>query len=284
MKIGRAFARITLAVIAFWAMTQCASAVQPQDWQIYMQEPASPIALGMVNFHNLLLIIIGFIVILVSALLLWVMFRYREEANPVPSRTSHNTTIEIIWTVVPVLILVVIAIPSFRLLYAQNAAPKEADVVVKAVGNQWYWSYEYPQYGFTFDSYLVEDDDLKPDQPRLFTVDNEVVLPVNRSVNVLITASDVIHSWGVPALGPKLDAIPGRANLLSFVPNVIGTHYGQCYELCGSRHAYMPIAVRVVPEDEFQKWVEKAKAEFAALEPAEDRPQQAQLEEAGSSG
>ncbi len=245
-----------------------------EPWQLGLQEAVTPIMEGIVSFHNLLLIIITAITLFVLALLLWVVFRYRESANPVPSKTSHNTTIEVLWTVIPVLILVVIAIPSFRLLYAQYAFPP-ADLTIKAIGRQWYWTYEYPDQGnFTFDSYMVEDADLKPGQPRLLTVDNEVVVPVNKVVHVLITASDVLHNWTVPAFGSKMDAVPGRVTRTWFIANKPGLYYGQCSELCGSRHAFMPIAVRVVSDEEFARWTAEAKQKFASADPgASEQPQ-----------
>lgn len=239
-----------------------------QPWQMDLQEPATPIMESMISFHNMLLVIIGLITLFVTVLLVWAAFRYRESANPVPSKTSHNTMIEVLWTVVPVLILVVIAIPSFRLLYAQHSFP-QADLVIKAIGRQWYWSYEYPEQGnFTFDSYMVEDADLKPGQPRLLTVDNQVVVPVNKVVHVLVTASDVVHNWTIPAFGSKIDAVPGRVNRTWFMATKPGVYYGQCSELCGTRHAFMPIAVRVVSDEEFARWTAEAKEKFASVTPA----------------
>jgi cytochrome c oxidase subunit II len=225
-----------------------------QDWQIGLQEPASPIMESMHNFNTLLLVIIIPIVILVFGLLLWVIVRYRESANPVPSKLSHNTAIEVIWTIVPVLILVVIAIPSFRLLFRQFDFPKP-DVVVKATGKQWYWSYEYPADKIAFDSYPVADKDLKPGQLRNLSVDNEVVVPVNKVVQVLITGADVIHQWVVPAFGSRADAIPGRINRTWFLVREPGIYYGQCSALCGEGHAYMPIVVKAVSEADYRNWV-----------------------------
>jgi cytochrome c oxidase subunit 2 len=182
------------------------------------------------------------------------MVRYRESANPVPSKLSHNTTIEVLCTIVPVLILVIIAIPSFRLLFAQFDFPKP-DVVVKATGKQWYWSYEYPDDKLSFDSYPVDEKDLKPGQLRNLAVDNEVVVPVNKVVQVLITGADVIHQWVIPAFGSRADAIPGRVNRTWFLAKEQGVYYGECSALCGQGHPYMPIAVKVVSEDEYRKWV-----------------------------
>ncbi|MGF1619869.1 MAG: cytochrome c oxidase subunit II [Rhodomicrobiaceae bacterium] len=254
---------------AMFAAAGVAAAAEgrPVDWQMNFQPPATPIAEQMQDFHNLLLVIITAITLFVLALLIWVMVRYNEKANPVPSKTSHNTMIEITWTVVPVLILLVIAIPSFRLLYAQYEFPK-ADLTIKATAHQWYWSYSYPdQGGFSFDSLLVEGPDLKPDQPYLLAVDNEVVVPVNKVVHVLITSNDVLHNWAVPAFGVKMDAIRGRNTAVWFQATRPGVYYGQCSELCGARHAYMPIAVRVVSEEEFAAWTEQAQQQFASTMP-----------------
>ncbi len=240
---------------------------RPENWQLGFQHAATPIAEQMHRFHNLLLVIITVIVLFVLGLLLWVMFRYNEKANPVPSKTSHNTTIEVVWTIVPVLILLVIAIPSFRLLFAQYDYPK-ADVTIKATGHQWYWSYAYPdQGGFAFDSLLVEQSDIKPDQHYLLSVDNEVVVPVNKVVQVLVTSDDVIHDWAVPSFGIKIDAVKGRNSLTWFKATEPGVYYGQCSELCGARHAFMPITVRVVSEQDFAAWVTQAKQKFASSIP-----------------
>nr|WP_245410422.1 cytochrome c oxidase subunit II [Dichotomicrobium thermohalophilum] len=237
-------------------------AAQPEPWGLNLQEAASPIMEQMVDFHNLLLVIITAITVFVTALLVWAMIRYNRRANPEPAKFHHNTTLEVLWTVVPILILVVIAIPSFRLLYAQHSYPKP-DVTIKATGYQWYWEYEYPEPGFSFGSFMVEDADLQPDQPRLLAVDAEVVVPVDKTVQVLVTAADVMHNWTVPAFGSKIDAIPGRVNRTWFKATETGTFYGQCSELCGTRHAFMPIAVRVVTQEEYDAWLEQAKQEYA---------------------
>ena len=187
------------------------------------------------------------------------MLRFNARSNPVPSKTTHNTMIEVAWTIIPVLILVGIAVPSFRLLFQQLDLPK-ADLTVKAVGKQWYWSYVYPDNGkFEFDSLLAHDK-----QPRMLAVDNELVVPLNKIVRVQVTGADVIHSFGVPAFGIKVDAIPGRLNETWFKATKTGVFYGQCSELCGRDHAFMPIAVRVVSEQDFAAWVETAKKKFAS--------------------
>jgi cytochrome c oxidase subunit 2 len=199
------------------------------------------------------------------------MFRYNEKSNPVPSRTSHNTSIEILWTVVPVLILLIIAIPSFRLLYAQFDVPKP-DLTVKVTGHQWYWSYIYPDHGnFGFDSSVANEDNVNGDRPYLLAVDNEVVVPVNKVVHILLTSDDVIHNWTIPAFGVKADAVKGRNALIWFQAMKPGVYYGQCSELCGARHAYMPITVRVVSDQEFTAWVDQAKQKFASSMPETGR-------------
>ncbi|MDZ4790582.1 MAG: cytochrome c oxidase subunit II [Hyphomicrobiales bacterium] len=236
---------------------------QPSNWQLNFQDAASPIMSGIRSMHDFLLIIITAITLFVLGLLIYVMWRFNEKANPIPSKTTHNTTVEVLWTIIPVLILVVIAIPSFRLLYAQYDFPK-ADVTIKATGHQWYWAYEYPDNGpLAFDANMLEDVDLKPGQPRLLATDNDVVVPVNKNVHVLVTASNVMHNWAMPAFGVKMDAVPGRVSRTWFRAERTGTFYGQCSELCGTRHAYMPITVRVVSDQDYVAWLEQAKKQFA---------------------
>ncbi|WP_425532007.1 cytochrome c oxidase subunit II [Ancylobacter koreensis] len=239
---------------------------QPSPWQINLQGAASPVMESIHSFHFFLLVIIVAVVLLVLALLIVVALKFNEKANPVPSRTTHHTLIEVVWTVVPVLILVAIAIPSFRLLFLELDLPK-ADLTVKVTGHQWYWSYEYPDNGaFSFDSLMVAEADLKPGQPRLLAVDNEVVVPVNKIVRVQVTAADVIHSFAMPSFGVKIDALPGRLNESWFQATKEGVYYGQCSELCGKDHAFMPIAIRVVSEADFASWVEEAKQKYASVE------------------
>ena len=196
------------------------------------------------------------------ALLVIVMVRFNARTNPVPSRTTHNTFIEVVWTVVPVLILVTIAVPSFRLLFYQLKVPP-ADVTVKATGKQWFWSYSYPDSKFEFDSLMLQDKDLKAGQPRLLAVDNEMVVPVNKVVRVQVTGADVIHSFAVPSFGIKIDAIPGRLNETWFKAEREGMYYGQCSQLCGRDHAFMPIAIRVVSEKDYTAWLDQAKKKYA---------------------
>lgn len=240
---------------------------KPQDWQFGFQKMVTPIGQQMDAFNDLLLVIMGLVVAFVLALLVWVMFRYNEKANPVPTRTSHNTVLEVAWTVIPVLILLIISIPSFRLLYAQYAFPP-ADLTIKVTGNQWFWKYTYPDNGnFSFDSYMLDDKELKPGQPKLLSVDNEVIVPVGKNVHMLVAANDVIHSWAVPSFGVKVDAVPGRVTRTWFKALEPGVYYGQCQELCGTNHAFMPITVRVLSEQDFAAWTENAKKQFKASIP-----------------
>jgi len=242
---------------------------QPQPWQLGLQNSASPVMTDIIWFHNYLLWLIAAIVLFVLVLLIVVLVKFNAKANPVPSRTTHNTFIEVIWTVVPVLILTAVAVPSFRLLFLQLNVPA-ADVTIKATGKQWFWTYSYPDAKFEFDSLMVAEKDLKPGQPRLLTVDNEIVVPVNKVVRVLTTGADVIHAFAVPSFGVKIDAIPGRINETWFKATREGMYYGQCSELCGKDHAFMPIAVRVVNDGEYNAWLEQAKKKYAST----DAPQQ----------
>jgi cytochrome c oxidase subunit 2 len=241
-------------------------AEQPKDWQLGFQKAASGHMEDLVWFHDYMLLpIITAITAFVLFLVIYACIRYRAARNPVASQTSHNTFIEIIWTLVPCLILIVMAVPSFKLLYEQDEIPS-ADVTIKAVGYQWYWGYEYPDENIIFDSYMIEDEDLKPGQPRLLTVDNEIVVPVNKVIKVLITANDVLHAWALPSFGVKRDAVPGRINETWFKADRTGTFYGQCSELCGIKHAFMPITVNVVSQEEYDKWLKDAKQKFAKEE------------------
>ncbi len=256
------------AVLATFAAVSGAAAGQPEPWQLGLQGAASPVMREITAFHNMLLIIITAISVFVLALLVYVMLRFNERRNPKPSKTSHNTLLEVVWTVVPIMILVFIAIPSFKLLYFTDRV-EDAEVTIKAIGSQWYWTYEYPdEDDLSFDAVLLEDDELKEGQPRLLATDNEVVVPVDTTVRVLVTASDVIHSWAVPSLGVKIDAVPGRLNETWFRIEEEGVYYGQCSELCGTNHGYMPIAVRAVSREAYAAWLAKAKEEFASNRPA----------------
>ena len=236
---------------------------QPRDWQLGFQDAASQSMYEIVSFHNsILLPIIIAISVFVLFLMAYACFRFRESRNPNPSKTTHNVAIEVLWTLIPCLILIVMAVPSFKILYSQDTIPK-ADVTIKAVGYQWYWGYEYPDENIIFDSYMIEEKDLQQGQPRLLAVDNEVIVPVNKVVKVLITANDVLHAWALPAFGVKRDAMPGRVNETWFKADRIGTFYGQCSELCGIKHAFMPITVKVVTDEEYQEWLNEAKIKFA---------------------
>jgi cytochrome c oxidase subunit 2 len=242
---------------------------QPVPWQIGLQPAATPVMDEINAFHNLLLVITTGIATFVLALLVYVMVRFNAKRNPTPSGVTHHTVIEVLWTVVPVLILVVVAIPSFRLLYYELDLP-EADLTLKAVGHQWYWSYEYPDEGFGFDAYMVDADSLEEGQPRLLTVDNPVVVPVGKVVRVQVTADDVLHSWAMPAFGIKIDAVAGRLNEVWFQAEETGTYYGQCSELCGTLHAFMPIEVRVVEEADYESWLKQAREAYARTDRNDD--------------
>jgi len=256
-----AFAIITVSGGAF--------AAQPKPWQIGFQEAASPVMERITEFHDLLLVIISVIVLFVMALLVIVITKFNEKANPVPSTTSHNTMLEVVWTAVPIMILVLIATPSIKLLYFMDKNP-DAEMTMKITGHQWYWSYEYPDNGgFQFDSYIVDEEDLKEGQPRLLTVDNEVVLPVDTDIRLLVASDDVIHNWAVPAFGIKIDTVPGRTNETWVRINKEGTYSGQCSELCGVNHGFMPISVRAVSKEAFKAWTAEARKEFAK---ADDTP------------
>ena len=255
-----------IVLIIFSIMPSSLLANEPKDWQLGFQESASKSMSDIVWFHDYMLLpIITAITAFVLFLLLYVCVRFRASKNQVASTTSHNTVIEVIWTLIPCLILIVMAVPSFKVLYSQDEIPK-ADVTIKAIGYQWYWGYEYPDENIVFDSYMIEEKDLKEGQPRLLAVDNEVYVPVNKVVKVMITANDVLHAWALPSFGVKRDAVPGRINETWFKADRTGTFYGQCSELCGIKHAFMPITVNVVTEEEYNQWLEKAKVEFAKEE------------------
>lgn len=233
------------------------------DWQLGMQPASSPVAERIHTMHNLLNVIIIAITLLVLGILAYVIVRFNAKRNPHPSKTAHNTLIEVIWTAVPVAILVVIAIPSIKLLYFE-AQTTDYDMTLKVSGRQWYWNYTYPDNGnFSFDSIPVQDGDLKPGEPRLLTVDNPVVVPVGTAVQVLTTSDDVIHNWAVPSLGLKKDVTPGRVNETWFRADHEGIFYGQCSELCGVNHYFMPIVVKAVSRETFDAWVKEAKEKFA---------------------
>ena len=256
-QIGRRLLGLAVAGVAL-AAGATAWAGQPAPWEWTLQESATPVMDRITSFHTLLVWIITIITLFVLVLLIMVVVKFNAKTNPVPSKTTHNTLIEVAWTLIPVLILVAIAVPSFRLLFQQLDIPK-ADLTIKATGKQWYWSYAYPDNGkFEFDSLLANDK-----KPRLLGVDNEMVVPVDKVIRIQTTGADVIHAFAVPAFGIKIDSIPGRLNETWFKATKTGMFYGQCSELCGKDHAFMPIAVRVVSDQEFAAWVETAKKKFA---------------------
>lgn len=248
---------------------------QPSPGEMGLQDAASPVAVEIHKFYDLVNIIIVAIAVFVLLLLLYVMYRFNERANPTPSKSTHNTLLEVVWTVVPILILVAIAIPSFRLLHLQYSYPK-ADITLKATGYTWYWEHSYPELGITFETRMLDDasrEELIAENipaPRNLAVDNEVIVPVNKVVNVLVTAdpAGVIHDWTVPSFGSKVDAVPGRVTTTWFKPTVEGVFYGQCSELCGKDHAFMPIGVRVVKEETYNAWADAMKAAAAARDEA----------------
>lgn len=246
---------VVLLGIGGSAMAQLPIEGAPLSWQMGLQPPASPVAEAIDSFHDLLMWIITAITLFVTALIGYILLRYNERSNPTPSTTSHNVTLEIVWTVIPVLILMMIAVPSFRLLYYQDRI-ENADLTIKVTGRQWYWEYQYPeQADLTFDSNLIPEEELQPGQLRLLEVDYPLVLPIETNITILVTAGDVLHSFAVPALGLKTDAVPGRLNQTWVRINKRGRYYGQCSELCGSGHAYMPIVVDAVSKEEFELWL-----------------------------
>src|SRR5215470_13507723 len=257
-----------LAMFASWSGTALAV---PKNWNLSFQPAASPVMEKIEDFHTLLLYITVAICLFVLALLVWIMLRYNQHANPTPSNVHHNSVLEVVWTVVPVVILVLIAIPSFRLLYFEADIPNP-DVFIRATGHQWNWSYTFPKDGgFEFTSNSLsspESDDaaVRAGEPRLLGVDNPIEVPVNKVVEIETTGADVIHSWALPQMGVKMDAIPGRLNHTWFKATKLGTFYGQCSELCGVRHAFMPIEVKVVSDADYQTWLVATKKKYASID------------------
>jgi cytochrome c oxidase subunit II len=255
-------------VLGLGATTALAAGTgQPEPWQMDMQVPVTNIGRQVYDFHYWVNGLMIAITLFVLALIIAIIVKFNHKANPTPSRTTHHTLLEVAWTIVPVLILVAIAIPSFRVLRTQLVIP-ETDMTIKVTGHQWYWSIEYPgeQAGFTFDANLAETKDLKPGEPYLLAVDNEALVPVGKNIRVQVTAADVMHNFAVPSLGQRLDAIPGRLNETWFRAEREGVYYGQCSELCGTRHAYMPVAIRVVSEARYAEWLAEAKKKFARID------------------
>jgi cytochrome c oxidase subunit 2 len=262
--LSTAAVALVLGINKAWA-----AAGQPSPWETGMQEMVTELAQNVSSFHTYLVWLIAAICLFVLALILVVIARFNESKNPVPSKTTHNTLLEVAWTVIPVLILVAIAIPSFRLLREQ-LVPPQADLVVKATGYSWYWGYEYPEDqggGFKFDSNMIPDDGArKPDQPRLLGADNAMVVPVGKVVRVQVTSADVMHAFALPSFALKIDAIPGRLNETWFKAEREGVYYGQCSELCGNGHPYMPIEIRVVSEQQYAAWLTEAKQRYASTD------------------
>ena len=258
--------RLPTALSSFFSVFMVASGAQaakPEPWQMDLQPPAGSIAEMATDLHNMLLVVITLISLFVLGLLIYVGVRFRASVNPKPSKTSHHTVIEVLWTVIPVVILVGIAVPSFRLLYYLDRTA-ETDMVIKVTGNQWYWNYEYPDDGIAFDSYMVDDADIKSNQIRLLSVDNPMVVPENTRIKLLITGNDVMHSFFVPSLAVQVYAFIGRTNEVWIdVPAGKQTYYGQCNQICGVNHAYMPIEVQALPPAEYDAWLSSAREEFA---------------------
>jgi cytochrome c oxidase subunit 2 len=264
-RLRLAISTLVLVILGAGA-AESGTSGQPSPWEINFQPAATPIMERIETFHFALLIIITVIMLFVTLLLVYVMIRFNAKSNPKPSKVTHNTLIEVAWTVIPIMILVGMAIPSFRLLYDQLDLPA-GDLTVKATGTaQWTWTYTYPDNGgFSFDSNMLQDNERKPDQPRLLAVDNELVVPVNKIIRVQVTGEGIIHSFSVPSFGIKIDAIPGRLNETWFKAEREGIYYGQCSQLCGRNHAYMPIAVRVLSEQAFAAWLDDAKKKYSSV-------------------
>lgn len=273
-RIGAFASALSLAA----GFAGAAVAGQPRDWQMGMQPAATTTMERIADFHNLLLVVITLISAFVLLLLLYVMYRFSARRNPIPTKTTHNTYVEVLWTAIPVIILVIIAIPSFKLLYYADRI-EDADMTIKAVGHQWYWSYEYPDHGdFTFDGIMLTDDEREEGQPRLLATDTFVVLPVDTKIRLLVTADDVLHSFAMPAFGIRLDANPGKVNETWMQITREGTYYGQCAEICGTGHSYMPIAIKAVSKAAFAEWVEQAKEDYARAGEPGDGTRLAQIQ------
>lgn len=260
---------VTVSVLLLAIFAGQAWASEPTPWQMGLQPAASPTAAMIVELHDALLIVITVITVFVLGLLMYASIRFRESRNPTPSKTTHHALLEIAWTVVPVLILVAIAIPSMKLLYFADRI-EDGEMTLKVVGHQWYWEYQYPDHGnFGFDANLIPEEELKPGQKRQMDTDNPVVLPVGKKIRLLFASADTIHNWSMSSFGVKVDTTPGRLNETWVQIDRVGTYYGFCSELCGVNHAYMPIMVKAVPPAEFDAWVKKAKQEFARVDEPE---------------
>jgi cytochrome c oxidase subunit 2 len=254
--------RLLLFILIALVSSNSFASVAAQDWQLSFQKPVTQVMEDVEGLHRFIMYILSFIVMAVFSVLTYIVIMYNNKSNPIPSKSSNNVKLEIIWTIIPVIILIVIAIPSFRILSAIEHIPN-ADMTVKVVGNQWYWTYSYTDNNISFDSNMIADQDLKPGDLRLLEVDNRLVIPVDTVVKFLITGSDVIHSFSVPAFGMKMDAVPGRINETWVKLKELGVYYGQCSELCGVNHGFMPISVEVVSKEDFQKWLEDTKTKFS---------------------
>ena len=265
-SMARINAGIAFLTILFATMLSSGvNAAEPKPWQMNFQPAATPVMEKITDFHNLLLIVETIIVVFVLIVMLYIVIKFNEKSNPEPSKTTHNTALEVIWTVIPIVILMVFAVPSMKLLFFMDKA-QAPEMTLKITGHQWYWSYQYPDNGdFEFDSNIIPEDELKPGQRRLLEVDNQVVLPVNTEIRLLMTSEDVLHNWAIPAFGVKMDTVPGRTNESWIKVTKTGVYYGQCSELCGVNHGYMPIAVNVVSKEDYKKWTIRAKKEFAKV-------------------
>ena len=271
-KIKRAFCLCLMFISTYPIMLlQNLNAIEPlgvaKDYGIDLQNPVTEVAKDVYSMHAFVTIIMAIITLFVLGLIIWVCYKYSASKNKNPSKTVHNTLIEILWTAIPVLILVVIAVPSFKLLYKQDVIP-EPDLTIKAIGYQWYWGYEYPDNGnFTYEAFMLQsEEELEEDKPfkRMLTTDTKVVVPVNKIIRMQVTAADVLHSWAIPAFGVKTDAVPGRLNETWFKAEKTGIYYGMCSELCGVNHQSMPIEIHVVTQEKFDIWVEEAKTKYAS--------------------
>ena len=271
-KIKRALCLCLMFLSTYPTMLlQNLNAIEPlgvaKDYGIDLQNPVTEVAKDVYSMHAFVTIIMAIITLFVLGLIIWVCYKYSASKNKNPSKTVHNTLIEILWTAIPVLILVVIAVPSFKLLYKQDVIP-EPDLTIKAIGYQWYWGYEYPDNGnFTYEAFMLQsEEELEEDKPfkRMLTTDTKVVVPVNKIIRMQVTAADVLHSWAIPAFGVKTDAVPGRLNETWFKAEKTGIYYGMCSELCGVNHQSMPIEIHVVTQEKFDIWVEEAKTKYAS--------------------
>jgi cytochrome c oxidase subunit 2 len=279
-RFRRRLAALVVGLLTAVTVAPVAMAQAPRPWEMAMQPGFSPVKRQIIALHDVVLVIITLITLFVGVLLAWVIYRYNERKNPNPGRTSHHTILEVAWTILPVLILVAIAIPSFRLVYFQDRT-NDAYLTVKVTGHQWYWEYTYPDKdNLDFSSYVVPDDQLKPGQLRLLAVDNPLVVPAEKNIRILTTSADVIHSFFIPALGVQRYAIPGRMIETWFRADKPGTYYGQCNQICGTNHSRMPIAIQAVTEQDFSAWLEQAKTKFSDAAPSGNTSQPVAVAEA----